>query len=90
MTGRMSFRWLRLPMASLYFLAAPLWRLSKLRFSTLRLFSIILICSGSLRLLVMTILTFIETLIFVFTLSESFFVFLMPFMAFEDLSYVIN
>ena len=37
----------------------------------------------------MTILTFIETSIRVFTLSETF-SFLIPFMASEDLSYVIN
>ena len=37
----------------------------------------------------MTILTFIETPIHVFTLSESF-SFIIPFMSFEDLSYVIN
>ena len=37
----------------------------------------------------MMILTFIETPIRVFTLSE-YFAFLIPFMAFEDPSYVIN
>ena len=37
----------------------------------------------------MTILTFIETPIHVFTLFESF-AFLIPFMASEDPSYVIN
>ena len=37
----------------------------------------------------MTIFTFIETSIRVFTLSKSFF-FLIPFMASEDPSYVIN
>ena len=37
----------------------------------------------------MTILTFIETSIHVFTLSNSY-AFLIPFMASEDLGYVIN